>query len=83
MLWNFVISVSALLIGSDLGTLHLLRVVHLYRKMSEYCLRCLYVLDIVHLVGTVNEYTDPKCVELTTVKHVLVQPALYPVITGA
>jgi hypothetical protein len=34
--------------------------------MSESCLHCLYVSDIVCSVGTINIYVDSKCMEWTT-----------------
>jgi len=41
--------------------MHSLRMVYFYRNMSEYCLYYLRVSNIVHLVGKIKEYIDPKC----------------------
>jgi hypothetical protein len=35
------------------------------RERIEFCL---YVFDVVHLVVLINDYIDPKCTDLTTLK---------------
>jgi hypothetical protein len=45
---------------------------YFYPKMSKYCLYCVRVCDVVHLVGIMNKYTDSKYTERTILKFLCV-----------
>jgi len=56
----------------NIGTLHSLMMEYFCRTNSVLYLYCVYVCDVVYLVGTINKYTASKCTERTVLKFLYV-----------